>query len=399
MVETWSIQEKWSTDEPVRKSERKEKGEKHSRGVTRSITTLIDDRDFEIVKYLVGHPTSSMADIASNLHYRPETVSSHLRSLKERGLYGGTAASFCYKKLDMVYVPVTVRAPLSNLPAIYTVCRAHPYIQYSVRILGATDGAFLIFTVPTRSVPLLVQFLDELAARGIITEHRIYVTDDTKRDFLKADLQIYNPKQGIWEFDWNRWEMNAGTKETSTDGGQPQRLMVQPELDRLNKSDIQLLHILSDEAKVPVEEIAKATNLLPHTVRRRIQDLEDNGFIITYRALLAFSKFHLSSTMLFNGNARPNEVEICKKKLLTLPFPGTFIPVQNGFLCQASLPPEGLPPVHRFLAQHCNSVEVSWFDLPTSDVALLNAEAYAEGGWRIDPTFLIDEPLRAIEKK
>lgn len=370
-----------------------------SGGVTKSNSTLMDDRDFEIVKYIVSHPTSSMADIASNLHYRPETVSSHLRSLKERGLYGGTAASFCYKKLDMVYVPVTVRAPLSNLPDIYAVSRAHPYIQYSVRILGATDGAFLIFTVPTKAVPLLVQFLDELAARGVITEHRLYVTDDTKRDFMKADLQIYNPQRGIWDFDWNEWETNDRNGQTLTNGGQPQQLLIQPELDRLERSDIQLLHILSDEAKTPTEEIEKTTNLLPHTVRRRIQELEDNGFIIAYRALVSFSKFHLSSTTLFNCNARPNEVEICKRKLLTLPFPGTFIPVQNGFLCQASLPPEGLPPVHRFLAQHCNSVEVSWFDLPTSDVALLNAEAYGEGNWRIDPQFVIDEPLKVIKKK
>jgi DNA-binding Lrp family transcriptional regulator len=157
--------------------------------------------------------------------------------------------------------------------------------------------------------------------------------------------------------------------------------------------------MISDDAKIPTEEVSKQTQLLPHVVRRRIQSLETNGFIIGYRAMISFSKFHLSSSTVFNCNAQPKDVELCKRKLLELPFPGTFIAVQNGFICQATLPPEGLPPVHRFLAKHCNSVEVSWFDLPTSDVAFLNSKAYAGDGWRIDHDFLVDEPLRALKSE
>jgi len=356
----------------------------------------LDNRDFDILKTLVAHPTASMAEIASNLHYRAETVSDHLRSLKERELYNGTAASLCWKKMDMAYVPVTVRAPLDKLPDIYAACRAHPYIEYSVRILGATDGAFLIFTPPSRAIPLLIQFLDELASRGVIIDHRIYVTDGIERSFLNPDFKIYDPSRGAWDFDWERWEAKGDSRGVMTDGGQ--KLLIQPELGRLEKSDIQLLRILSDDAKISTEEMADATGLPPHTVRRKIQSLEDNGFVIAYRALVAFSKFHLSSTMLFNCNARTSEVQACRNRLMQLPFPGTFIPVQNGFLCQASLPAEGLPPVDRFLSQHCNSTEVSWFDLPTSDIALLNADAYNEGKWQVDPTSLIDEPLKTISR-
>lgn len=361
-------------------------------------TILLGERDFEILKFLAAHPTSSMGEIARNLTYRPETVSTHIRTLKERGLYSGTMGLLSYRKLDMAYVPVLIRAPLNNLEMIYDACRAHPYIAYSVRTLGATDGAFLIFNPPHEAVPLLVEFLDQLAARGIIFDYRIYVNDDTRRGFLKADLRIFNRSSGAWEFDWNKW-LDRDEPLTATNGGQVQVLIVEPELHKLDKNDIKLLRIISDDAKLPTEEIAKATNMEPHVVRRRIQTLEDNGFIIGYRAMISYSKFHLSSSMLFSCNARPNEVEICKGKLLSLPFPGTFIPVQNGFLCQATLPSEGLPPVHRFLTQHCNNVEVSWFDLPTSDVAILNSDAYDEGSWRNEPSFLIDEPIKQIGKK
>jgi DNA-binding Lrp family transcriptional regulator len=367
--------------------------------VTRSLPKLIDERGFEILKFLASHPTSSMGEVARALHYRAETVSSHIRSMKERGLYNGTMGLLCYQKLDMAYVPVLVRAPLANLQTVYEVCRAHPYIEYSVRTLGATDGAFLIFTPPRQGVPLLAKFLDELAADGIISDYRIFVSYDSRRDFLNADLRIFSPQTGVWEFNWNKWHDADMDREQSTNGGRLQTLLVEPELHKLEKSDIELLRIVSDDAKLPTEEISRTTSLPPYTVRRRIQSLEENGFIIGYRAMISYSKFHLSSSMIFNCNAPQSEVEICKQRLLTLPFPGTFIPVQNGFLCQATLPPEGLPPVHRFLAQRCNNVEVSWFDLPTSDVAVLNSEAYSESGWRNDPTFLIDEPLRALGKK
>lgn len=340
-----------------------------------------------------------MVEIANNLHYRTETVSSHIQSLRTREIYTQTMALLCYKKLDLSYVPVIVRAPLLNLEDIYASCRAHPYIQYSARTLGANDGAFLVFTMPTKATHHLVAFLDELAARGVVTDHRIYVTDDTKRDFLRADLRIFNRESATWNFDWQRWEQTDDVAQTSTNGGQMQTLVIQPELSQLEHSDIELLHILSDTAELPTQDMAKATGLEPHNVRRRIRSLEDDGFIIGYRAMVAYSKLHLSSTMLFDCNAQSNEAETCKRKLLTLPFPGTFIPVQNGFLCQATLPAEGLPPVHRFLASHCTSVEISWFDLVTSDVATLNAKAHNAHGWRTDPQFLIEEPLRTIRKK
>ncbi len=362
-------------------------------------TSFLDERSFEILKYLVAHPTSSMAEVASNLHYRAETVSSHIQSMQERDVYETTMALLSYKKLDMAYVPVNVRAPLANLEDIYKTCRAHPYIQYSVRTLGATDGAFLVFTVPQRAVPLLTEFLDELAACGTITDHRMYVTDDTNRDFMKADMALYDPPRGEWNFDWSKWQSD-GNGETATDGGQKvEQLTVQPELSKLEKTDLEILHMTSTDAKQPTDEIAKAVELAPHVVRRRIQFLEEEGFIIGYRAMVAYSKFHLASTMLFNCNAPQPQIKTCKQKLLSLPFPGTFIPVQNGFLCQATLPPEGLPPVHRFLSKYCSSVEVSWFDLSTSDVASLNSAAFSDGAWRTESSFMIDEPLRTIGRK
>ncbi len=360
----------------------------------------LGSRDFDILKFLAAHPTSSMEEVAEGLQCRPDTATGHIRSMKERGLYSGTRGLFSYQKLDMAYVPVLARTHIGNLSKLYEAVRAHPYIHYSVRTLGSTDGAFLVFTQPQSAVPLLIEFLDELAARGVIADYRFFVNAGTKRSFLTADLRFFNQQTSNWNFDWLKWQNEDETTGSASDGGRPETLAVEKaQLYNLEKSDIELLRIISDDAKVPTEEMAKSANLLPHTVRSRIKKLEEEGFIIGYRAMITYSKFHLTTSILFDCNARPSEIESCRKKLVTLPFPGTFILAQNGFLCQISLPPEGLAPVQELLARYCNNVAVSWYDLPTSDVAVFNSNAYADGAWRVDSDFVLHEPLRLITSK
>jgi len=175
-------------------------------------------RDFDILKFLVSHPTSTIEDVAQALQCRPETVTAHIRSMKQRELYWGTMGLLSYQKLDMAYIPVLARAPIGNIETLYRVVRAYPYIQYSVRTLGSNDGAFLIFTQPQNAVPQQIEFLDELAARGIITDYRFFINADTKRNFLLGDLRFYNPQTGIWDFNWDTWQSRDATLTPALDG-------------------------------------------------------------------------------------------------------------------------------------------------------------------------------------
>ncbi len=359
---------------------------------------LLEERDFAVLKELACHPTAPISDIAKQLHYRPETVSAHIKELQGKGIYQGTMALLSYKRLDLLYVPVLIKAPLINLPKVYATIRKHPYCAYSVRTIGASEGAFAVFTIPSDSLPQLAEFLDRLAAEGIITDHRIYVADDSARDFLTPDLTKYDPNQGRWTYGLDKWQTTD--EGHAADGASPilRRVtpVVQPGATHLETVDVKLLSALSDDAKIPTEELATKGGLLPHQVRRRIQEFENEGFIIGYRAMIRYSKLHLSSSMLFNCNAQVDAVEACRRKLLELPFPGSFIPVQNGFLCQATLPAEALPPVHQVLAQRCKNVEISWFDLPTSHVAVLNADCFTGNNWRADRSYVVDEPLKIL---
>jgi DNA-binding Lrp family transcriptional regulator len=306
-------------------------------------------------------------------------------------------ALLSYAKLDLAYVPVVVAAPFANMSRLYDICRSHPYIAYSVRTLGGTDGAFLVFTVPNSALASLVDFLDELAARGVIYNYRMFVTDEVRRIFCTPDLLNFDPANGSWRFDWQKWSESEPKSELN--GGSPGRtLLVQPDVHLLEQSDVELLRILSDDAKVPTEDISKEINVLPHNVRRRIQFLEDNGFIIGYRTMITYSKFHLTSPSLFDCNAQPAESARCIRKLAELPFPGTIIPVQNGFLAMLTLPSDGLPAVHRLLSKDCSNVDVSWFDLASSDVAVLNSKAFVDGRWRTDPGFMVKDPLGPLSK-
>ena len=117
-----------------------------------------------------------------------------------------------------------------------------------------------------------------------------------------------------------------------------------------------------------------------------------------YRAAIAYRHLALSNNVLFHCNARPSAVQTCKTKILELPFPGTFIPIQEGFLLQTTLPPEGPRSMFRFLSELCEHVDLSWCGLVSEYDAPLNSAAYVTGSWRVDRLYLLEEPLRAAKE-
>lgn len=53
-------------------------------------------------------------------------------------------------------------------------------------------------------------------------------------------------------------------------------------MDKLDKKDEELLKLLNDNCKAPVQQLAKKTGLPPTTVHNRIKHLEHLGFIKRY---------------------------------------------------------------------------------------------------------------------
>lgn len=350
----------------------------------------IDERDFRILLFLETHPLASKVSIAENLGCKPETVAVHIQSMNERGLYAGAFALLSYLRLELKLVMVAVSASLKDFLAISAACRAHPYVRHVTSVQGGINGVLATFRTPIASMHLLVEFFDQLATEGVIDDYRMYLTDDSGLEFLTPNLRTLDPVMGIWNFDWETWE----TTDSATRVQEKQRRLLEPRLYLLTQTDLELLRLIS-QCEMSNGEINRLAGASPQRFRRRIRFLTEQGFIIGYRAAITYRYLCLSNNLLFHCHARPSAVQKCETKILELPFPGTFIPVPEGFLLRTSLPPEGPRSMLRFLSESCEHVDLSWCGLISEYDAPLNSAAYVAGSWRVDRSYLLEEPLRA----
>ncbi len=92
--------------------------------------------------------------------------------------------------------------------------------------------------------------------------------------------------------------------------GQPYLFSGPPKKEKLDISDLKILSLLSENAKLPAVEIARKTGISANTVRTRIKSLEDRGIIQGYQAVvdpnaLGFPRYEL----LLDTNCLTDEIE------------------------------------------------------------------------------------------
>jgi len=63
-------------------------------------------------------------------------------------------------------------------------------------------------------------------------------------------------------------------------------------MDKLDEIDLKLLRILQNDSKLSVKLIASMVNLSPSPVFERIRRLEQNGYIMSYKAILDAEKLN-----------------------------------------------------------------------------------------------------------
>lgn len=360
---------------------------------TRTLST-IDELDFRILALLEAHPLASKTAIAKRLGCKPETVATHIRASQERGVYAGSYALISYPRLELQRLLVAVGAPLKNLPAINAVCRAHPYVARLESTQGGIDGALVTLITPPAAMHLLAELFDKLAAERTIDDYRMYLTDDGDLEFLTPTLNMFDPASGVCNFDWERWEEDGPRTSVKHEKHMG---VHEPGLHMLTQTDLELLCVISQN-KIAGRDARIRSESNSHRIRRGIRFLTEQGFIIGYKAAIAYRQFGLSNNVLFKCNVRPSALQKCKAKILELPFPGTFIPTQEGFFLQATVPLEGPRSILRLLSKLCEDVELSWCALASVYDAPLNSTAYVNGAWRTDRRFIVEEPLRATKE-
>ena len=82
----------------------------------------------------------------------------------------------------------------------------------------------------------------------------------------------------------------------------------------LDETDIGILRILRQNARTPFLEIAKKLRISESTIRKRVKDLEQNGVIKKYSAIVEPSKLGYGSVALVGIDVKPEKfLEVAKK--------------------------------------------------------------------------------------
>ena len=66
-------------------------------------------------------------------------------------------------------------------------------------------------------------------------------------------------------------------------------------MDRLDKTDLQILRILQENARLTTKELAARVHLSPTPVFERLKRLDNEGYIRKYVAVLDAEKLHCLS--------------------------------------------------------------------------------------------------------
>ena len=83
----------------------------------------------------------------------------------------------------------------------------------------------------------------------------------------------------------------------------------------IDNMDKQILEVLKNNARMPFMEIAKKLKISESTVRKRVNDLEENGVIKKYSAIVEPAKLGYGSVAIVGIDVQPEKFLSVAKKL------------------------------------------------------------------------------------
>lgn len=348
---------------------------------------MVDDADLRILTALGREPLGTVQDIGHKTGMTSATVSIRLKKLRQTGALFAVSAQIAYSALGLEPVVAFIEAPFKNLSKLEVLLDRHPYTRYRVRCIGYYNGLYGLFAVPTGSTPTLKDFLDELKA-GIISDYRL----DTPTHcwaYSEVDYDLYNMGKDTWGFDWGRWEASLGAQDNKA----PLPKLSGSLLRRLDVKDLKILEQLTIDARRKGKRIAADIGITPYHFTRRMQFLDENRVLDSYRVIVDKGVSKLVTMFMFLCHSDADETRRFHAAFASLPFQSTLIPTQQGFFLQASIPPLDLPILGSILQQRCDKVESLWSDYRSSMRYYFWPGAYRDGRWDDSHEFMVEKVM------
>jgi DNA-binding Lrp family transcriptional regulator len=352
---------------------------------------MVDDADLSILTALGKDPLGTVQDIGRSTGMTSATISIRLKKLRETGALFSVSAQLAYPALGLEPAVAFIEAPFKALSRLETLLDRHPYTRYRVRCIGSYNGLYGLFAVPDGALPILRDFLDELKGETI-TDYRLD-TPTSGWAYSEVDYGLYDMGKDQWSFDWANWEASLDSVSLSiTLPKLPYSL-----LRRLDVKDLRILEQLTIDARRKGKRIAADIGITPYHFTRRMQFLNENEVIDSYRVIVDKGVSRLVTTFMFLCQCNPDETKRFSSAFTNLPFQSTFIPTHKGFFVQASIPPLDLPILGSILQQRCDRVESIWSDYRSSMRYYFWPGAYSDGAWDDSHDFMVDKVLGGVD--
>ena len=348
---------------------------------------MVDDSDLNILTALGRDPLGTVQNIGRSTGMTSATVSIRLKKLRQTGALFSVSAQLSYPTLGLEPVVAFIEVPFKSLSKLEALFDRHPYTRYRVRCVGYYNGLYGLFAVPEGALPVLRDFLDELKG-GVITDYRLD-TPTNGWTYSEVDYNLYDMSKDQWSFDWATWEASLETVNMAA----PLPKLPISLLRRLDVKDLRILEQLTIDARRKGKRIAADIGITPYHFTRRMQFLNDNRVIDSYRVIVDKGVSRLVTTFMFLCHCNPDETERFAAAFAALSFQSTFIPTHQGFFVQASIPPLDLPILGSILQQRCDKVESLWSDYRSSMRYYFWPGAYRDGSWDDSREFMVDKVI------
>ena len=347
---------------------------------------MVDEADLRILTALGKEPLGTVQDIGQKTGMTSATISIRLKKLRQIGALFSVSAQIAYTAMGLEPVVAFMETPFRNLARLEVLLDKHPYTRYRVRCVGYFNGLYGLFAVPVGSTTTLLGFLDELK-RGVVTDYRLE-TPTSGWAYSELDYGTYDLEKDIWSFDWSSWEGALDEVPFSDLPKLPPSL-----LKRLDLKDLRILEQLTIDARRKGKRIAADLGITPYHFTRRMQFLEDNHVLDSYRVIVDKGVSKLVTMFMFLCHCGEAETRRFHAAFQSLPFQSTLIPTRNGFFLQASIPPMDMPILGSVLQQRCEKVECLWSDYRSSMRYFFWPGAYRDGRWDDTHDFMVEKVL------
>lgn len=232
---------------------------------TTEIQTILDEIDKKLIFYLEQNCNETNENIANQLKLSRRVVEYRINRLVENGIILGFFPFFDFSKLGYVNHEVWLQLTIPNeqsKKAFYDYLVNCKEVGWVAECSGTFDCAIGIMANDSFSFSKIF--------KKIIQIFPTYI--DNYYVMVSTAIYAY-PRSYLLDYTENRDNSEKILFE------QPKRVLI-------DSSDMDIIRVLSKNAKVPIHDLSKMVGISHNTARKRINNLEQRGIIKGYNAVI-----------------------------------------------------------------------------------------------------------------